>query len=92
GNRKPTGLLHKYGENDEAEFGLLTGSYQKNISGGVLRKNVESFANEVNATSDGRFTAVQGIVYNLDRLRIYGYDYSDGTYIGLDGNCTYQLT
>ncbi|WP_424192333.1 pilus assembly protein [Ampullimonas aquatilis] len=92
GNRKPTGLLHKYGENDEAEFGLLTGSYQKNISGGVLRKNVESFANEVNTTSDGRFTAVQGIVYNLDRLRIYGYDYSDGTYIGLDGNCTYQLT
>jgi hypothetical protein len=27
----------------------------------------------------------------LNKLRIYGYRYSDGTYIG-DGNCTFQLT
>ncbi|MEF9896504.1 MAG: PA14 domain-containing protein, partial [Clostridia bacterium] len=28
---KPTGLLHDFGENDKMYFGLITGSYQKNI-------------------------------------------------------------
>jgi type IV pilus assembly protein PilY1 len=91
GNFKPQGLLHEYGEGNLAEFGLMTGSFAKNISGGVLRSNIDSFRSEVNYTTDGTFTAAQGIVYTLNKLRIYGYRYSDGTYIG-DGNCTYQLT
>ncbi len=40
---KPTGILHDYGENDRMYFGLLTGSYQKNITGGVLHSNVSNF-------------------------------------------------
>ena len=40
---KPTGILHDYGESEEMLFGLLTGSFDKNMSGGVLRKNIESF-------------------------------------------------
>lgn len=91
GNFKPQGLLHEYGEGNLAEFGLMTGSFAKNISGGVLRSNVDSFRGEVNYTTNGTFTATQGIVYTLNKLKIYGYRYSDGTYIG-DGNCTYQLT
>lgn len=91
GNYKPVGLLHEYGEPNLAEFGLVTGSFAKNISGGVVRSNMQSFRNEVNYTTDGTFTSAQGIVYNLNRLRVYGYRYDDGTYIG-DGNCTYQLT
>lgn len=89
GTRKPIGLLHTYGENDQSEFGLITGSYGRNISGGVLRRNVTSFGSEVNYKTDGTFTSAQGIVYNINRIRQYGYDYNDGTYIGAD-NCTYQ--
>ncbi|MGN6701859.1 MAG: pilus assembly protein [Burkholderiaceae bacterium] len=89
GDRKPIGLLHVYGETDRTEFGLITGSFAKNISGGVLRRNVMSFGSEVNKGTDGTFTNAQGIVYNLNRLRIYGYDYADGTYIGQD-NCSFQ--
>ena len=40
---KPIGLLQRYGETDRMKFGLMTGSYTKNTSGGVLRKNIGSF-------------------------------------------------
>ncbi len=91
GNYKPVGLLQKYGESNQAAFGLMTGSFDKNISGGVLRKNVASFTDEVDL-DDGQFkSAVNGIVKNLNALRIYGYDYSNGTYIAGDG-CNFQLT
>jgi type IV pilus assembly protein PilY1 len=89
GNYKPVGLLQKYGEANQAAFGLMTGSFNKNISGGVLRKNVASFTDEVDL-DDGQFKNVAGIVKNLNKLRIYGYDYDDGSYISAD-NCTYQL-
>lgn len=96
-NFKPIGLLHEYGEDQLAEFGLFTGSFAKNISGGVLRSNVASFRNEVNYNTNGTFTATQGIVYTLNKLRIYGYAYTEGggidkgSYKG-DGDCTYQIT
>lgn len=70
---KPTGLLHDYGENDAMLFGLLTGSYNKNMSGGVLRKVVASFKDEVNA-STGQFTAGATIVQNFDKLRIRDFN------------------
>lgn len=44
---KPVGLLHDFGENEKMFFGLLTGSYQNNTSGGVIRKNISAFADEV---------------------------------------------
>ncbi len=93
GNYKPVGLLQVYGDTDQIHFGLMTGSYAKNISGGVLRKNVGTFTNEVNRTTDGTFTSTAGIVRTLDRMRIYGYYYGDGTYLGSNGdNCSFQLT
>ncbi len=86
---KSIGLLQVYGE--QIDFGLVTGSFTKNISGGVLRKNISTFTNEVNS-ADGTFVAgANGIVHNLNKLRLYGYNYSDGTYIGHD-SCTYQQT
>ncbi len=48
GKFKPIGLLQVFGETDRIRFGLITGSYRKNISGGVLRKNVGRIDNEVN--------------------------------------------
>ena len=90
GNYKPIGLLHEYGEDDRILFGLLTGSYKKNKSGGVLRKNASSFTNEVNKDTDGTFTDSEGIVKTLNRFRITRYDYGDGTYVSTD-KCGYRL-
>ena len=92
-NYKPIGLLHEYGENDSAEFGLITGSFSKNISGGVLRRNMGSFKAELD-TSTGVFSAgVKGIVYTLDKLRVFGYRYTDGVYGNSeDGDCTFGLS
>lgn len=89
GNYKPVGLLQKYGERNEAAFGLMTGSFKKNTSGGVLRKNVASFTDEVDL-DDGQFKDVPGIVRTLKNLRIYGYNYDNGGYRDID-NCDYQL-
>ncbi len=92
---KPIGFLQKQ---DGFKFGLFTGSYAKNISGGVLRSNVGDFSLEVDA--NGRFvdpatspalTAKGSIVKTIDAIRMTGYNYGDGTYIGFDGDCTFQL-
>lgn len=97
-NYKPYGLLQKYGETGQMLFGLMTGTYDKNISGGVLRQNVTNFASEIDPDT-GIFTyaattnAVKGIVWNIDKLRPYGYNYTDGTYTAsTSDNCNYQQT
>jgi type IV pilus assembly protein PilY1 len=110
GNYKPIGLIQEYSEGGLIHFGLMTGSHEKNISGGVLRKNVGPISDEINVSTDGTFIGANyrppnaprsststvtspGIIRTLDFMRVYGYLYSDGTYIGSSGdNCTYQLT
>jgi len=73
GNYKPTGLLHDYGESDAMLFGLITGSYQKNTDGGVLRKQMGTFRNEVNPLN-GRFLGTNpGIIKTLDGLKTVGF-------------------
>ena len=76
---KPTGILQRYGEDDLMAFGLLTGSYQNNTAGGVIRKNIASFTDEVNL-STGIFTSMNGIVRTLDKLRIASFNYSNYSY------------
>ena len=79
-NYKPTGLLQEFGEKDDIYFGLLTGSYGANKSGGVLRKNIGSMTNEIDL-DDGTFSLpTQSIIGTLNRLKIYGYRFDDGTY------------
>ena len=109
GTLKPIGLLQQYGDREDLHFGLITGTYAKNISGGVLRKNAGPIDDEVRTDTDGTFiqpymppsaprstssTATPaGIINTLNYMRIYGYDYSDGTYLDASGDgCTYQLT
>lgn len=98
GNLKPEGLLQKYSADGVMKFGLLTGSYQKNISGGVLRKRVSDLADEVDF-SNGTFktlaSSTPGIIKTLNAVRIWGYGYNDGTYMtggGAGDNCSFQLT
>jgi len=88
-NKKPTGLLQKYGESTAAarvRFGLLTGSYTKNKSGGVLRKNTAWMSgnataadNEINPGT-GLFinqgATDTGIVNTINRFRIAGWDFN----------------
>ncbi|RZL65300.1 MAG: fimbrial assembly protein [Variovorax sp.] len=71
---KPTGLLHDFGENEKMYFGLLTGSYQKNIAGGTLRRNMSKFTDEVDLQT-GQFKAgVNGVVANIDRQQAIGFN------------------
>lgn len=78
---KPTGTLHDYSVNDQLKFGLITGSYEKNYSGGVLRRNIQSFSSEVDPAT-GRFGAYdgttftasnEGIARTIDRITIHGW-------------------
>jgi type IV pilus assembly protein PilY1 len=77
---KPTGTLHDYALNNGLKFGLLTGSYKNNYSGGVVRRNIASFNDEVTpATGVWRqvtegSASVDGIARTIDRLSIYGTD------------------
>lgn len=90
---KPVGLLQQYGDDDQILFGLLSGSYLKNKSGGVLRKNVTRFSDEVNVGTDGTFKTpptTGGIVNSLNLLRMYGYD-TNGIYEGNSEDCPFGL-
>lgn len=98
-HKKPVGVLQKFGDEDDIQFGLLTGSYMKNKSGGVLRKNVGTFTDEVNATTDGTFKSAPasgGIVNTLDKFRLARYQFgtggdSDGRYNDAD-SCPWGLS
>lgn len=88
-NFKPTGILHDYGATNKMYFGLLTGSFQKNISGGVLRSQLQSFSKEYNATTGQYCFAAganctngvsNGIVATINKLRIIDFNYSNHQY------------
>ena len=81
---KPTGLLQSYGEGASPRmfFGLMTGSYRKNTSGGVLREPMGSLTNMFsagNAATDeispitGIFSGVNGIITTFNRLHTTGF-------------------
>lgn len=74
---KPDGLLQQYGNSDKMLFGLMSGSFTHpyNMRGGVLRKNIESFSNEVDLKT-GIFTNVDGIVRTIDKFRIVDFNMS----------------
>lgn len=99
GNRKPTGLLQRYGESGLIKFGLVTGSWSKNISGGALRKAVGDMSDEINTTTNGTFKttlpATGTIINTLNIMRMWGYRNADGTYFGDTAggsdNCGFQL-
>jgi len=81
---KPTGILHDYAANDSLKFGLLTGSYHNNYSGGVVRRNITSFKDEVNAAT-GQFSTNDGIARTIDRITIHGWS-------GSIYDCGYRTT
>ncbi len=87
---KPTGILHDYGETQKMYFGLITGSQFNNLEGGVLRRNISNFADEIDA-SDGTFrTDVNGIAGNIDRFRMIGGGYANGTTNNLNSDSNWS--
>lgn len=82
---KPTGTLHDYAVNDQLKFGLITGSYEKNYSGGVVRRNITSFNDEI-VTATGQFASSNdGIARTIDRLMVHGWG-------GSQYDCGYKTT
>lgn len=98
GNYKPIGLLQEYGDNESIQFGLMTGSYGKSKSGGVLRKNTGAFSDEINVDTDGSLKAAPadgGIISTLETFRLYGYSHDTGLYSGDASNsdeCPFGLS
>jgi len=70
GQYKPTGLLHEYGENDSMYFSLLTGSFENNLQGGVLRQPMASFGQTEVDSLTGVLTGEGGIVDSLNAIQI----------------------
>lgn len=94
GNYKPIGILQRFGDNKSVMWGLLTGSYKKNKSGGVLRKNISFVTDEINTTTDGTFKTAPstgGIINTINKFRLVNYNYGDGTYNSTD-NCSWGLS
>jgi type IV pilus assembly protein PilY1 len=87
---KPTGLLQKYGATSNLAFGLLTGSYDNNYGGGVIRKNIDDFSNEIN--TNGTISSTTGIIYHLDRLRPWGFGNSTTAADGGNWYCNSYAT
>ena len=54
-------------------FGLLTGSYEKSKSGGVVRKDIGTIKDEINWDTDGTLKSLVGIIRTMDQLRPAGY-------------------
>ncbi|WP_419535094.1 pilus assembly protein [Endozoicomonas sp.] len=88
GVSKPTGLLQKYGESGGIRFGLISGGYDNNIAGGVLRQNIIRLAGNEDASNDevilatGQFnSSVNGIIQHINTFRIAKYSFSDSKYL-----------
>nr|MDT0253722.1 hypothetical protein [Endozoicomonas sp.] len=86
GNSKPMGLLQQYGESGDIRFGLISGTYDKNISGGLLRRNIGKIAGNTQSSDDeidlatGRFNNVEGIIHNINQFRLAKYSFSNNEY------------
>ena len=75
----------------------MTGSYDSNTEGGVLRKNTGPLDDEVDVDNTGVFTFTEtsdSIIKFLSLLRPWGYRLGTGTYIGGgdSDDCNFQLT
>jgi len=74
-------------------FGLISGSYTKNTSGGVLRKNVRSINDEINSET-GEFIyqdspTDEGIIKTIDKFRVVDFNYASQSY---NSNCGWITT
>jgi Tfp pilus tip-associated adhesin PilY1 len=86
---KPQGLLQRMAMNANGSaatsddtitmrFGLISGSYNKNFSGGVLRSKItDLYSQEINRRT-GQILGTSQVIKTIDMFRIMGYSYSSG--------------
>lgn len=99
---KPQGLIQRFGfdrhgTDDTSDdtmtmyFGLMTGSYSNNVSGGVLRRNIKDVPSTEVDNSNGQIKGSSSkIITNIDNMKIIQYNYSTGWYDegGTEGTCS----
>jgi type IV pilus assembly protein PilY1 len=80
GNYKPTGIIQEYGEGASPRmfFGLMTGSYAKNTSGGVLRRGMGNIpgrplSDEIDPNNGLFLTTTAGIIATFNRMHGTGF-------------------
>jgi type IV pilus assembly protein PilY1 len=86
---KPQGLLQRMAVNSNGSvgtkddtttmrFGLISGSYDRNFSGGVLRSKIaDLFGQEIDRRT-GQILSTSKVIRTIDMFRIMGYSYSSG--------------
>ena len=84
---KPIGLLQTYGEDGRIQFGLISGSYHRNLDGGVIRKlisriggNEDSNDDEINQNTGIFNDNENGIIQTLNKIKIANYNFSSTKY------------
>ncbi len=88
---RPIGVLHTHGEDDQVKFGLISGSYKENKTGGYLRKNIGFITDEIDP-KNGLFitpTSGESLIGHIDALRIAGWDFASAGYVN---ECGYGLS
>lgn len=91
---KPIGLMQRYGDGSTINFGLVSGSYNNKISGGVVRKNIVPLTSNSNDNlneidlNNGRFIHQNpgdgGIINTINRFRLVNWSYSNNNYSDCD--------
>jgi len=99
-NFKPSGLMQTFGvdrkgtpdssdDTVKMKFGLMSGSYGANVSGGVLRSNISDLRNSEVDNGNGIILGASRIIKNIDAFKVLQYNYNTGWYNrgGAEGNC-----
>ncbi|HEY6639684.1 MAG TPA: hypothetical protein VIY67_03025, partial [Nitrospiraceae bacterium] len=98
---KPQGLLQRMAVNANGSagtlddtitmrFGLISGSYERNFSGGVLRsKPTDLYGQEINRRT-GQISSTSKVIKTIDMFRVVGYSFGSSNYSegGNDGTCS----
>ena len=98
---KPQGLLQRMAVNANGSagtkddtitmrFGLISGSYERNFSGGVLRsKATDLYGQEINRRT-GQISSTSKVIKTIDMFRVVGYNFGSNNYSvgGNDGTCS----
>lgn len=98
---KPQGLLQRMAANSNGSagtkddtatmrFGLISGSYERNFSGGVLRsKATDLYGQEINKRT-GQILSTSKVIKSIDMFRVVGYNFGSSNYSvgGNDGTCS----
>lgn len=91
----PVATYGKCVDKTKMMFGMISGSYEKNLSGGVVRKNVWSVLDEIESNTGSFQNAanVSGdIIDTMEKLKIVGFNYTGNEYSAANGGACGWIT